>query len=84
MEITTFNDIKDKLVFICDELSEIPSAWNLCKIHDYTNAPSFMCFNNSFDYAWYSRYAILFDNFNPYDMEETLKHVIDARNIINN
>lgn len=80
----SFKDIKDKYVFICDELSNMPSAWNFCVVNDITKAPSFMCYNSSFDYAWYARYAIPFADFNPYNMEETLKHVIDAAHVQNN
>lgn len=77
-EIKSFKDLKGRLVFICEDLTDCPSAWNFCKVSDYTKAPSFQCYNASFNYAWYSRYCVLFEDFNPYDMEETIKHVIDA------
>lgn len=78
-EIKSFKDLKGRLVFICDNPeTNIPAAWNLCEVDDYTKAPSFQCFNAHFNYAWYSRYCVLFEDFNPYNMEETRKHVIDA------
>lgn len=59
--------------FFCNYVEDEAELWNLYKIKR-TNNEAFDVIGNDFEYA------IRFSDFNPYDMEETKKHILCVKN----
>lgn len=65
-------------VFATDDLDACICNWvygQLHSIYTYRDYSSFGIVNKD-HYMHYKKYIIMFEDFNPYDMEESVKHVI--------
>ncbi len=55
-----------------------PHHWIFGRLNNHLHGDAFMIYNNC-SYMHYVYYIIPFENFNPYDMEESRKHIISLK-----